>query len=101
MHYFSNKFSKIAKRWGSPHLLLTIDIDDLKLRDWTKLWLFKLIMTKSNYKKSVMTSSILRHQNNVKNFFHLYPPQSKFLATPMCTLPLIAKDHRTIFILMG
>jgi len=38
MHYFSNKF-----------------FGDLKLRDVAKFCFFKLIMTKSNFKKSVIT----------------------------------------------
>jgi len=41
MHYFSNKFSKIAKRWGLSALNpLTFDIGDLQLRDLAKLWIF-------------------------------------------------------------
>jgi len=52
MHYFSNNFSKIVKRWGlSAHPPLTFDIDDLKLRDLANLWFFKLIMTKFNFTK--------------------------------------------------
>jgi len=42
MHYFSNKFSKIAKRCAPS----SFDFGDLKLRDLDKLWFFKLIMTK-------------------------------------------------------
>jgi len=83
MHYFSNKFLKIAEGWG-----LTAS----KLRDLTKLWFFKLIVTKSNFKKSVktsfcdvvaITSAKLRHQNNVTKFFYFAPPSSKFQATPV------------------
>jgi len=37
MHYFNNKFSKIAKRWGPhplrPQRLLTYNFGDLKSRD--------------------------------------------------------------------
>jgi len=56
MHYFSNKISKIAKRWSSPpQPPLTFDDGDLKLRDLAKLWFFKLIMTKSKFKKLGMT----------------------------------------------
>jgi len=57
MHYFSNKFSKIAKRWGfcTPRPLI-FDFSDLKLRDVAKFCFFKLIMTKSNFQRSVMTS---------------------------------------------
>jgi len=46
MHYFSNKFSKIAKRWGR-------NIGDLKFRDLTKWWFFKPIMTKSTLTKQL------------------------------------------------
>jgi len=60
IHYFSNKFSKIAKRWvlsvPSGQRPISFDVGDLKLRDLAKLWFFKLIMVKSNFKKSVMTS---------------------------------------------
>jgi len=58
MHYFSiNKFSKIAQALGAhhPQCPLIFNIGDLKLGDLTKLWFFKLIVTKSNFKKSVMT----------------------------------------------
>jgi len=75
MRYFNNKFSKFSKRWGSPlrfplgalrpalhwelsaaSVPLTSDFGDLKLRDLPKLWFFKWIMTKSKFKKSVITS---------------------------------------------
>jgi len=37
MHYFSDKFSKIAKRWGlSAPSHLTFSIDDPKLRNLAK-----------------------------------------------------------------
>jgi len=39
MHYFSNKFSKIAKRWGlsaPKQRLLTFNIGNLKFRDMAK-----------------------------------------------------------------
>jgi len=52
MNYISNKFLKIAK----PQRSLIFDFGDLKLRDAVKFCFFKLIMTKSNLKKSVMTS---------------------------------------------
>jgi len=52
IRYFSSKFSKIAKRWRSlPQRPFTFDFGGLKLRDLTKLWFFKLIMTKSHLKK--------------------------------------------------
>jgi len=44
MYYFSSKCSKIA----SP---LIFNFGKLKLRNFTKLWFFKLILTKSNFKK--------------------------------------------------
>jgi len=58
IHYFGNKFSTIAKRWWAlrPQSPLIFDVGDLKLRDVAKFCFFKLIMTKSNLKKSVMTS---------------------------------------------
>jgi len=51
MRYFSNKFSKISKRWelSAPSASLPFDNSDLKLRDLAKLWCFKLIITKSNF----------------------------------------------------
>jgi len=39
-----------------PQRPLSFDFGDLKLRDLAKLWFFKLIITKSNFKKSLMTS---------------------------------------------
>jgi len=38
MHYFSNKFSKIAKRWGlsAPSASLIFNIGDLKFCDLAK-----------------------------------------------------------------
>jgi len=38
-----------------PQLYLFFDFGDLKLRDVAKFCFFKLIVTKSNFKKSVMT----------------------------------------------
>jgi len=46
----SNNFFKSPNASGSP-LPAPFDIGDLKLRVLTKLWIFKLIMTKSNLKK--------------------------------------------------
>jgi len=62
---FSNKFSIIAKRWelSAPRSPLTFDVGDLKLRDLAKLWFFNMIMTKSHWKKSVMSSFQWRHHN--------------------------------------
>jgi len=50
MHYFSNKFSKIVRRWRlfTPSTPYTFNFGDLKFTDLTKL-----IMTKSNFKKIV------------------------------------------------
>jgi len=57
-HYFKNKSSKIAKRWwlSAPRRPLIFDFGDLKLRDAANFCFFKLIITKSNFKKLVMTS---------------------------------------------
>jgi len=55
MHYFSNKFSKIANRWGSlcPQRPLSFDFGDLKLLYLAKLWFFKLIMTNHTFKNQL------------------------------------------------
>jgi len=51
----SNKSSKIVKRLGLFYLryppLLIFDVGYLKLRDLAKLCFFRLIVTKSNFKK--------------------------------------------------
>jgi len=47
MHYFSYKFLKITK--SRPSILH----GNLKLRDSTKLCVFKQIMTKSNFKNQL------------------------------------------------
>jgi len=70
-----------------PQHSLTFNIVDLKFRDLRNC-VFKLIMTKSIFKNNSydvisVTSSPLRHQNNVTYFFNLPPLQSKFLATPV------------------
>jgi len=57
MHYFCNNFQK-SPTMGAlrPQRCLTFNNVDLKFRDLAKLWFFKLIMTKLNFKKLVMTS---------------------------------------------
>jgi len=91
---FSNKFSKFAMRWGTLRLQRPLNIDSvhLRLRDLAKLCFFKLLMMKSNLKKSVMTSFQWRHHYYVtekcnhltsQDFSILGPSQSKFLATPV------------------
>jgi len=37
-----------------PQRPLIFEFGELRLRDYAKLWIFKLIMTKSNLKKSVI-----------------------------------------------
>jgi len=44
---------------------LRVNIGDLKFRDWAKLWIIKLIIKKSNFKKSVMTSFSWRHHHYI------------------------------------
>jgi len=95
MHYFGKKFSKVSQHGAlrfQRHLIF--DFCDLKLRDLAKLWFFKLIMTKSNFKKSVMTLFRLLHfnyiieirqQNSVTKLFHFGPIPSKFVTTPVAT----------------
>jgi len=39
-----------------PQRLLVFNFGELKLRNFAKLWFFKLIMMKSNFNKSIMTS---------------------------------------------
>jgi len=39
-----------------PQRPLIFNFGELKLRNLAKLWSFKLILTKSNFKKSIMTS---------------------------------------------
>jgi len=86
MRYFSNKFSKIAKRWelSAPSASLPFDIGDLKLRHLVKLWCFKLIMAKLNFRTfqwrhhNYVTKK--KHQNNVTKIFYFGPSQSKFMA---------------------
>jgi len=48
MHYFSDDFQKLPSAIGAycPQRSLFFNIDDLKLGDLTKLWFFKLIVTK-------------------------------------------------------
>jgi len=50
---FKNREAMGAFRFQPP---LAFDVNDLKLRNLAKLWFFKLIMTKFNYKKSVVMS---------------------------------------------
>jgi len=92
---FKNRRALGAFRSQRP---LTYDFGDLKLRDSPKLCSFKLIMTKSNFKKSVMTLfqwrhrycvTERRHQTNVVRFYILGPSQSKFLATPVAKEPMV------------
>jgi len=76
MHYFSNKFSKIAKRWelSTPSASLLFDTVDLKLHD------LKIVVFQTDYGEiellniSVMSSQ-LRHQNNVTKIFYFVPSQ--------------------------
>jgi len=81
MHYFSNKFSKIAQR----KRLLSFDFGNLKLHDLAKLFIQtdcdKIELKKNNYDVISVTSSLLRHK-----IFHL-GPQSKFLFTPVPLKP--------------
>jgi len=77
MHYFSNKFLKIAKRPQRPFIFNT---GDLKLRDLTKLMVFQTDCDEIELeKKLVMTSSPLRQPNNVTIFFILLPNQNFWL----------------------
>jgi len=64
MHYFSNKFSKIAKRWG----FFAFPTAPLNLQYWwpavpwfNKIMVFQ-VMAKSNLKKLVVTLFQWRHR---------------------------------------
>jgi len=59
---FKNRQALGAHRSQRP---LIFNIGDLKLRDLIKLCFFKLIVTKLNFKKSVMTSFLWRHRHYV------------------------------------
>jgi len=81
MHHFSNKFSKIANRWwlSAPSALYIFDFGDLTLDDVAKFCFFKLIMTKANFKKSVMTSWPLCHRKtSPKKCYKIFPFWSLF-----------------------
>jgi len=92
MHYFSNKFSKIAKHWG-----LTAPGESSILMTWSYViwlncgfsrWLWRNRTSKISYNVIFVTSSTLRQPNDVtkitsKNFPFWAPSQSKFLATPV------------------
>jgi len=64
MHYFSNKFSKIAKRSADY-------FSDLKLRDLTKLcfsnWLWQNWTLQISCDVILVTSSLLRHRKMSPN----------------------------------
>jgi len=56
IHYFSSKFSKIAKCWR----LSNFNFGDKKFHNLAKLWFFKLIMMKLSLENSAITSSSFR-----------------------------------------
>jgi len=65
MHYFNNKYSKIAKRLEAlrPQSPLTFNIDDLKFRNLAKLCGFydEIKLQKYSYDVISVTSSPLSH----------------------------------------
>jgi len=64
IHCFSNNFSKIASAEGlRPQRPLTFNIGELKLCNLAKLWIYKLIMKKSNFKNSVKNVTKIMSQN--------------------------------------
>jgi len=96
MHYFSNKFSKIANRQAlglfAPISSFIFDFGDLKLRDLPKLIMTTLIFKKISYDVISVTSSLLRYRKASPNWRHkiffsiLGSSQSKFLAMPVITM---------------
>jgi len=82
-HYFSNKFSKIAESWGSPPQA------PLNLRCWwpevawfAQIVVFKLIMTKSNFKNQLWRHHYCvtekRQKPNITRFSILFPSNQNF-----------------------
>jgi len=85
MHYFSNKFSKIAKRWGSPHPA------PLNLQFWWPevTWCGQILFFQDDYDEielqQISYDDVMAIMSPfIKNFPFCPPlPQSKFLATPV------------------
>jgi len=76
-----------------PQRPLIFNFGELKLRNLAKLWFFKLIRTKLNLKKSIMTSfsDIIaitspkkHHQNNVTQFFYFAPAPNQIFWLRQC-----------------
>jgi len=80
MHYFSNKFTKIAKRLKFSILVTWSYVICSNCGFSSGLWRNRTL------KKSIMTSLPLRHRNNVTKFVHFGPLQSEFLATPVAVV---------------
>jgi len=52
MHFLITNLEKSPSAGAlQPQLLLTFDVSDVKLHDLAKLYIFKLIMAKSSYKR--------------------------------------------------
>jgi len=105
VHYLSNKFSRIAKRWGISAPATSF------LRFWRfeVAWFgqiaffFKLIMTKSNFKNQLWHHRYYitekRHQINVTKFFHFGPLPIKISALPVnkTHIAYLLSWHKSIF----
>jgi len=78
MHYFSNKFSKIAKRWGLsapsaswPLILVTWSFVMVVFEaDYDKIKLQNIVMTSFQWRHYYVTEK--RHQNNVTKIFPIW-----------------------------
>jgi len=91
MHYFSNKFLKIAKRWRLPALNdPAFDLDDLKLYDFANCsfsnWLWRIRALKNQLWRHSSDVIVITSLKNVTKLMSqdssiMAPSQSKFLAT--------------------
>jgi len=92
MHYFSNNFFKIAKRFWGPlsSTSLNFRFGDLKLRNLAKLPGMFFELKNISYDSISVTSSLLRYTSpknvtklTLQDFSILGTSKSKFLATPV------------------
>jgi len=90
MHYFNNKFSQRP---------LTFDFGDLKLRVVAKFCFFKLIMTKSNFKKiSYDVMAIMSPRNVIKkSYFSILGLPNQNFWLRQCGDRSITSGKRSIF----
>jgi len=111
MHYFSNKFSKIAKHCGltAPQRPLIFNIGDLNYVIWLNCgfssWLWRNRTSKNQLwchfcDIIAITSAKWRHQNNVPKIFHFGPPFSIKISGYASALMFmrLAKDAHPLYL---